>query len=69
MLATQSNKSDFVVDCDPPLPFQADVTQVKTDIADMTGTGSGTGGDEYLLQEFTKMVIDEVTNNHPHSGY
>ena len=31
---------------------------MKTSIADHTGTGSGTGGDDFLIQEFSKNVSD-----------
>lgn len=35
-----------------------DLEAVKTRIADHTGTGSGTGGDDFLIQEFRKNVVD-----------
>ena len=35
-----------------------DLEAVKTSIADHTGTGSGTGGDDFLIQEFSKNVSD-----------
>ena len=31
---------------------------LKSDIADHTGTGSGTGGDDFLIQEFKNNVVD-----------
>ena len=35
-----------------------DLEAVKNQIADHSGTGSGSGGDDFLIQEFTKNVID-----------
>ena len=37
----------------------SDREEVVSSIADLTGTGSGTGNDDYLLQEFNRMVEDE----------
>ena len=36
----------------------ADKASVETDIADTTGTGSGVGNDNYLLQEFNRCISD-----------
>lgn len=36
----------------------ADYASVESDIADMTGTGSGVGNDNFLLQEFKRCVTD-----------
>ena len=36
----------------------ADRDQVASSIADHTGTGSGNGGDDFLIQEFDRMVGD-----------
>ena len=38
-----------------------DRPQVASHIADQTGTGSGVGNDDYLLQEFERMVGDPTT--------
>ena len=38
-----------------------DRAQVASHIADQTGTGSGVGNDDYLLQEFERMVGDPTT--------
>ena len=35
-----------------------DVGAVESSIADHSGTGSGTGSDAFLIQEFTKRVVD-----------
>ena len=40
------------------LAVAEDRTQVAESIADHSGTGSGTGGDMFLLQEFERMVTD-----------
>lgn len=37
----------------------SDRDEVASSIADQTGTGSGTGNDDFLLQEFNRMVEDE----------
>ena len=40
------------------LAIPEDIDAVKSSIADHSGTGSGTGSDDYLIQEFTKRVSD-----------
>ena len=40
------------------LATPADYASVEADIADMTGTGSGVGNDNYLLQEFNRCISD-----------
>ena len=40
------------------LAVASDRAQVAESIADHSGTGSGTGGDAFLLQEFERMVAD-----------
>lgn len=40
------------------LAVPEDREQVKESIADKTGTGSGTGNDDFLLQEYDRMVKD-----------
>ena len=37
----------------------SDREEVASSIADQTGTGSGTGNDDFLLQEFNRMVNDD----------
>ena len=40
------------------LAVPADRAQVESSISDQTGTGSGTGNDDFLLQQFDCMVAD-----------
>jgi hypothetical protein len=40
------------------LAVHADRAQVASTISDQKGTGSGTGNDDLLLQEFDRMVDD-----------
>jgi len=40
------------------LAAESDQTAVENEIADHSGTGSGTGGDAFLIQEFKKNVAD-----------
>ena len=40
------------------LAVPADRAQVESSISDQTGTGSGTGNDDFLLQQFDRMVAD-----------
>lgn len=40
------------------LAVEADVEEVKNSIADQTGTGSGVGNDNFLIQEFQRMSAD-----------
>jgi len=38
---------------------QTDADSVRDHIADRSGTGSGVGNDDYLIQEFSRQVDDE----------
>jgi len=54
-LVTTDKKGDAVT---VRLAVAADRAQVAESIADQSGTGSGIGNDDFLLQEFDRMVAD-----------